>query len=95
MKLQDKVALVTGAGKGLGGTIAVAMAREGARLVVCDIDQAALEETRAAMGALGAECLALRCDVSDSVDVDRMFEQAGQRFGTVDTFRRQGSRIAT
>jgi 3-oxoacyl-[acyl-carrier protein] reductase len=93
MKLQDKVALVTGAGKGLGGTIAVAMAREGARLVVCDIDQAALEETRAALGALGAECLALHCDVSDSNDVDRMFEQAGQRFGTVDILVNNAARV--
>ena len=53
MKLQDKVALVTGAGRGLGGTIALAMAREGASLVICDIDTAALQATSEALQALG------------------------------------------
>lgn len=93
MKLQGKVALVTGAGRGLGGTIALAMAREGACLVVCDIDTAALEETRAAVAALGAECLAVCCDVSDSEAVDAMFAQAGQRFGTVDILVNNAARV--
>ena len=93
MRLQGKVALVTGAGRGLGGTIAAAMAREGARLVVCDIDAAALDETRAAVTALGAECLALPCDVSSSAAVDEMFAQTGERFGTVDILVNNAARV--
>lgn len=95
MKLKDKVALVTGAGQGLGGTIAQAMAREGAKLVVCDIDGPALGQTQAALQAAGADCLALACDVSDSAAVDHLFQQAALRFGTVDILVNNAARIPT
>src|SRR5574337_1228221 len=92
-KLQDKIALVTGAGLGLGGAIAQAMAREGANLVICDIDREALAQTRAAIEAAGRQCLALRCDVSDREAVDAMFAQAAERFGTVDILVNNAARI--
>ena len=59
LKLKEKVVLVTGAGRGLGGVIAQAMAREGAQLVLCDIDTQALEHTRSTLEAEGAQCLAV------------------------------------
>ena len=93
MNLKGKVALVTGAGRGLGGTIAQAMARQGASLVICDVDTAALQATQSAITALGADCLALECDVSDSAAVDRMFAQAAERFGTVDVLVNNAARI--
>ena len=93
MSLQGKVVLVTGAGRGLGGTIALAMARQGASLVICDIDTEALEATQAAVNATGAQCLALACDVSDSAAVDRMFTRAGEQFGTVDVLVNNAARI--
>ena len=83
-KLQGKVALVTGSGRGLGLAIAQAMADQGARLVICDISTDALEAARQDLSGRGAEVLALRCDVSDSAAVDAMFAQAGEHFGTVD-----------
>ena len=83
-KLQGKVALVTGSGRGLGLAIAQAMADEGARLVICDINTDALEAARRDLSGRGAEVLALPCDVSDSAAVDAMFAQAGEHFGTVD-----------
>ncbi|UIF90671.1 SDR family NAD(P)-dependent oxidoreductase [Cupriavidus sp. UYPR2.512] len=83
-KLQDKVALVTGAGQGLGSAIAQAMAREGSRLVICDINMETLEHTRAEIAAEGVPCLALRCDVSDAAAVDAMFAHTAERFGAVD-----------
>jgi 3-oxoacyl-[acyl-carrier protein] reductase len=92
-RLQGKVALVTGAGPGLGGAIALAMAGEGARLVLCDIDAEALARTQARLDELGAECLALRCDVSDRAAVDAMFEQAAERFGTVDILVNNAARV--
>jgi 3-oxoacyl-[acyl-carrier protein] reductase len=92
-RLAGKVAVVTGAGRGLGGAIARTFAREGARLVLCDIDIEALEETRDAVTALGSDCLALSCDVSDRAAVDGMFEQAGARFGTVDILVNNAARI--
>ena len=93
MKLKDKVALVTGAGKGLGGTIAEAYAREGARLVLCDINDAALADTRAQVVAHGVPCLALHCDVSDRSAVDAMFEQAVAQFGTLDVLVNNAARV--
>jgi 3-oxoacyl-[acyl-carrier protein] reductase len=81
--LCGRVALVTGAGRGMGGAIAKALAKAGARVAICDIDMPALEDTRAAIEAGGAECLALRCDVSSSAEVNGMFEQIVARFGTL------------
>lgn len=86
-------ALITGAGLGLGGVTAEAMADEGAHLVLCDIDPAALQHTQSRLETRGAECLALRCDVSDSTAVDAMFAQAVQRFGTVDILVNNAARV--
>jgi 3-oxoacyl-[acyl-carrier protein] reductase len=94
-RLAGKVALVTGAGPGLGGAIALAMARERARLVVCDVDPAALERTQAALAAIDAPCLALHCDVSDSAAVDAMFARAVERFGTIDVLVNNAARVPT
>lgn len=81
--LTGRVALVTGAGPGLGCALARALAEAGANLVVCDINDAGLAAARAAVEEAGAECLTVRCDVSDSAAVQRMFAQAAERFGTV------------
>ena len=91
--LKNQVVLVTGAGRGLGGTIAQAMARQGASLVICDVDRPALADTEAAVQALGSACLALECDVSDRHAVDHMFQQAAERFGTVDVLVNNAARI--
>ena len=63
--LAGRVALVTGAGPGLGRAMARALAEAGANLVVCDINEANLADARAAVEKTGAECLTVRCDVSD------------------------------
>ncbi|RKT22855.1 3-oxoacyl-[acyl-carrier protein] reductase [Paraburkholderia sp. RAU2J] len=83
MKLRDKIALVTGVGPGLGLACADALAAEGASIVICDVDENALAVARAAVEARGAECLALRCDVSSSEEVRHMFAQITERFGTL------------
>lgn len=83
MKLRNKVALVTGVGPGLGLACAAALAAEGAHVVVCDIDEHALDAARSAVTARGAQCLAVRCDVSSSEDVTKLFAQIVARFGTL------------
>ncbi|CAG2157913.1 3-oxoacyl-[acyl-carrier-protein] reductase FabG [Cupriavidus yeoncheonensis] len=83
MKLANKVALVTGVGPGLGQGIAVALAREGADLVICDIDVASLAAAREAVLAEGRRCLSVACDVSSSHEVAAMFEEARATFGTI------------
>ena len=92
-RLDGKVALVTGAGPGLGGVIATALADEGARLVLCDIDPAALDVSRAWLAERNAACLALTCDVSDSAAVDAMFARAVERFGSVDILVNNAARV--
>lgn len=93
MKLAGKTAWVTGAGRGLGGSIAQAFAREGAQLVLCDIDTTALAETAAAVAAEGAACLALPCDVSDRAAVDQLVANAVARFGGLDVLVNNAARI--
>jgi 3-oxoacyl-[acyl-carrier protein] reductase len=83
MNLNDRVALLTGAGGGLGKAIARTYARAGARLVLCDINEEALACTSNEIRGLGAECLALRCDVSSSDEVSAAFRRACEQFGTV------------
>lgn len=82
--ITGQVAVVTGGGQGLGRAIAQALADEGARLVLCDINPQTLEEARSALEAEGTQVLAVRCDVSDRASVDAMVEQAGARFGRID-----------
>ena len=62
MKLKDKVALITGGAQGLGKSIALAMAREGADTVICDINEAALPDAAKEIEAVGRTCLGVRCD---------------------------------
>ena len=77
-----KVALVTGAARGIGLGIAQALAREGCDLVVCDVSrEGELRETLDGLRALGAEVLYCRCDVARAVQRARMMEKIRCRFG--------------
>jgi len=84
MKLKDKVALVTGAGSGLGQAIALAFAREGAKLVVNDIVEKRAVQTVADIKARGGEAFDIAADVSDSQQVKQMFAQAVEKYSTID-----------
>jgi len=81
--LAGRVALVTGVGPGLGRALARSLANAGANVVACDISDASLAAARTEVEAAGTECLTVRCDVSNSADVQQMFAQAAVRFGTV------------
>ena len=81
--VEHPVALVTGAGPGLGGALAVALAEAGARLVICDIDPERLHLTEQRVHAMGVEVLSRVCDVSSSAAVDALVAEAAGRFGTV------------
>ncbi|MEX0800687.1 MAG: SDR family NAD(P)-dependent oxidoreductase [Dehalococcoidia bacterium] len=84
MQLQDRVAIVTGAASGIGRAIALGLAREGASVVVADVDAERAERVAAEVEALGAGALAQRVDVSDTQQVDAMVDAAVERFGRLD-----------
>ena len=84
MKLKDKVALITGGGRGIGKAVALDYAREGAKLAICARTGSEIEETAKEIGALGIECLPVVCDVSLEEPVAKLIESAQQRFGRID-----------
>src|SRR4051794_15152055 len=84
MRLANKVALITGAGSGIGRESALLFAREGARVVVAEVNdeagQAVVEELRAA----GGEAVYVHADVSKAVDAEGMVRAAEESFGRLD-----------
>ena len=84
MKLEGRTALVTGAGSGIGRATAVLFAREGARVVVNDVNRESAEAALDAMGAAKERAFAYQADVSDSAQVSAMFAEVIKRFGMLD-----------
>ena len=84
MQLQDKIAVVTGAGRGMGRAMALGLAEAGAHLVLSDINAASVEETSVEVKALGREGLAVPSDMGNTDDIDRMIKRAKETFGKVD-----------
>jgi 3-oxoacyl-[acyl-carrier protein] reductase len=83
-EIKDKIALVTGGGTGIGRGIALALAGQGAKVVVCGRRKAPLDETVQSVQENGGEALAVRADVSRSEDVDRLVKSTLNSYGTVD-----------
>ncbi len=84
MELKDSVALVTGAGRGIGRAIAVALAREGARVGLMGLTSAHLLAVEKEVRELGATCAVLPGDVSDEGSVSRCVAVAEQKLGPID-----------
>ena len=84
MLLKDKVAIVTGGGGGIGRGIAQRFGREGANVVVAEVDPARGEESAAQIKRDGGEALFVRCDLASEADVDRVFETTLSAYGALD-----------
>jgi 3-hydroxybutyrate dehydrogenase len=84
MRLKDKVAFVTGAASGIGRKVAETFAREGARVVIADLNHEAALETAAQLRAAGHDTLGVAVDVSSETQVDAAVDRAVAHFGGLD-----------
>jgi len=85
MLLKDRVAIITGGGRGIGRGVALRFAREGARLALVDLEQSHLDETAKELAASGAgQHILLQGDVSSSADVQRFFDATIEKYGRLD-----------
>ncbi len=84
MDVSGKVAIITGAGSGIGRATAVLLAREGASIVVVDVNDAGAAETVAMIASSGGKAAAIHIDVTEHADVDAMFAFAEKTYGGFD-----------
>jgi len=84
VKLENRVAIITGAGRGIGKAIAFRLAEEGARIVASDIDLAYAEDVANRLKKKGRQALAVKADVTSGYEVAQVFKVAEKRFGGVD-----------
>jgi NAD(P)-dependent dehydrogenase (short-subunit alcohol dehydrogenase family) len=85
VRLSNKVALITGGSRGIGRAVALAFAREGAKVAITGVkDQQALAQVEREIAALGGETLALRADVSQQPEVERLVQHMLERWGQID-----------
>ena len=84
MRLNGKVALIMGAGSGMGRAASVLFAREGAKVAAIDVTESSAAETARMIKSDGGEAISLRADVSDSEDARAMVEETVRAFGGLD-----------
>ena len=93
LSLDGKTVVITGGGTGLGREMSVAMAKAGADLVIASRRMGPIEETADAVRAVGRRAIAVSTDVTDSAQVNALFERAIDEFGKVDVlFNNAGHR---
>lgn len=83
MKLEDQVAIITGGGQGIGRSIAMALAREGAAVSLCGRNLTPLEEVAEELTEINAACMVMACDVSKEKEVDQLVDLTVEKFGAL------------
>jgi len=84
MELKGQVAIVTGAGRGIGRATALELARQGADIVIAELDQAGAKRTSEEVGGLGRRAVALATDVTSRADLRAMVDRTKAEFGRID-----------
>ncbi len=83
-RLEDKVAIVTGSGAGIGKEIAKTYAKEGAKVIIADFNEAALNETVKEISDDGYDAFGVVINVAKEADVDKMFDETIEKYGKID-----------
>lgn len=84
MQLKDKVAYITGSASGIGKEIATVFAREGAKIIIADLNKDAADATASELKAAGAQALGVGVDVTDEAAVDASVQEGVKAFGGID-----------
>ena len=84
MRLKDKVAIVTGAGQGIGREICIRMGNEGARVCACDLNKEGLEKVVGEIKAGNGEAIFIKADIGREDEVEGMFKETLRAFGKID-----------
>jgi 3-oxoacyl-[acyl-carrier protein] reductase len=84
MLLKDKNAIITGSAQGIGKSIALALAKAGANIVVSDVNLEEAEKTAKEIEALGRKALAVKCNVADANEVSELVKKTQETFDTID-----------
>ncbi|MBZ0139615.1 MAG: SDR family NAD(P)-dependent oxidoreductase, partial [Pseudorhodoplanes sp.] len=85
MRLKDKIAVISGSGRGIGRAVALAYAREGASIVISDIvEHPEVSSTLSSIEAMGRQALFVKCDVADEGQVATLMEKTLKAFGGID-----------
>lgn len=82
--LENKVAIVTGGGRGIGAAIAIELAKNGAKVALASPTPSELKETAGKIEVLGGEALAVKTDITKLKDIKNMFERTVKKFGKID-----------
>lgn len=82
-RLKDKVAVITGGARGIGWAIAELFAKEGARVVISDVNEPLLKEAQEKVRLLGSEALGVKSDVTDSAQAEEMVKKTVDKFGKI------------
>ncbi|MFA4843082.1 MAG: SDR family NAD(P)-dependent oxidoreductase, partial [Candidatus Omnitrophota bacterium] len=83
-RLEGKVAVITGSARGIGYAIAEFFAREGAHIVLSDVNEAALKEAEGKIAAFGVGALSAKVDVTSESQVEELFKKTVDKFGKID-----------
>ncbi len=84
MKLKEKICIITGGAKGIGEASSILFAKEGATVVICDMDQEALDKTLEQVKAISPNSMAVKIDISNKDEVIKMTQSVVEKFGRID-----------
>ncbi len=84
MNLKDKVAIVTGSARGIGRAIALELARNGAKVVICDLDEVTIQKAVDQITEMGSEAMGIESNVTRVEDAQKIIDKTVERFGKID-----------